>query len=122
MQISKADCLSEALCDEKQGQCDVCVPGTYSCANDESFRCDTAGQANEKQQTCGNGRCYANGMSGGCYLCDVNEYRCSGNELQKCAAGRLSFELEQDCGADSTCFVDATTHECQPSGTGGAAN
>jgi hypothetical protein len=120
--VKQSTCAGVELCDEEHGQCDVCVPGTYSCMVGSLLQCDSAGQATPVVQECGNAdRCHANGTVGLCYLCDVGEYRCSAGVLQQCnAATRLSFDNVQDCGDMTLCMADGTSGMCLPDGTAGA--
>jgi hypothetical protein len=102
---SNTTCSSASLCDQANGQCDVCAAGSSTCMGKSLQICTSDGQK-LNTQTCSN-ICDASGRQ--CDICTPGTSRCDKEHLYKCSS---DGQTETDTKCDSAALCNAAMQKC----------
>ncbi|MEZ4267739.1 MAG: hypothetical protein R3F39_15270 [Myxococcota bacterium] len=93
------------------GACEVCVPGTRWCSEDEVRTCDSSGQAGADVQTCASATHCAVGQ---CVQCRVQGERgCVDGRVVECSAFG-GWKFGEDCKAAGKACAAGACIDCEP--------
>lgn len=105
-------CISSALCDAENGECDLCLPGGDArCTEDGRDKevCASDGQGWVVKpcpdSICVEGQCRTR-------LCEPHEWSCSGSALRRCNSVGDGFVEEDRRDCESSLLCDAEHGEC----------
>ncbi|HEX2735111.1 MAG TPA: hypothetical protein VHM70_26075 [Polyangiaceae bacterium] len=102
---TQTTCAAGAMCDpgpanEGPGQCDSCVPKSYSCMGAALQQCSADGQMRTTVEDCRDAaHCVAgkDSASSYCLVCDSGETQCNADNLDGCANDRKSWTKVESC-------------------------